>query len=200
MSSWQWHTTEGDPARVATLLPGSGYTTAGPLLHYARVALSQQGWTVRALDWLERPDTATARSVYNIAVSDGGGSALPGARHLVVAKSLGTLALPAAARLGVPGVWLTPVLTGASAAEVRTAVIELGPDHLLVGGTADPLWDGAVASTSAAQALEIQGADHSLEIEGGWQESLAVLERVTAAIEEFARAAGADRAPGADQA
>lgn len=36
----------GDPRRIAIILPGGGYTPAGPLLHFARAVLVRPGWTV----------------------------------------------------------------------------------------------------------------------------------------------------------
>ncbi len=54
-----------------------------------------------------------------------------------------------------------------------------------MGGTADPLWDGAVAAASGAQVLEVEGADHSLEVHD-WRRSHEILARVAAAVEEFA--------------
>ncbi|MEQ7010863.1 hypothetical protein ABN028_32245 [Actinopolymorpha sp. B17G11] len=41
----------GDPRRIAIILPGGGYTPAGPLLHFARAVLVRHGWTVQELWW-----------------------------------------------------------------------------------------------------------------------------------------------------
>lgn len=184
MTTWQISTTAGDPARVATILPGSGYTAQGPLLWYAAKALHAAGWTVRTFAWDElSPDWADARRTYGEAlrtapVADGG-------RHLVVAKSLGSFALPVAVDLGLPGVWLTPVLTGHASEPVRAAIAAGRAPALLVGGTADPLWDGGVATASGTEMLEVDGADHSLEV-GDWRVSHEILARVTGAVERFA--------------
>jgi hypothetical protein len=184
MTAWQISTSTGDPGRVATILPGSGYTAQGPLLWYAAKVLHSAGWTVRTFSWDEpSPDWSHAREVYGASLRD---APVPdGARHLVVAKSLGSFALPVAAELGLPGAWLTPVLTGDAAGPVRDAVAAGTAPALLVGGTADPLWDGGVAAASGTQVLEIDGADHSLEV-GGWRRSHEILARVTAAVEELA--------------
>ena len=184
MTTWQISTSTGDPGRVATVLPGSGYTAQGPVLWYAAKVLHSAGWTVRTFSWDEHsPDWGHARRVYGeslrqAAVPDGG-------LHLVVAKSLGSFALPVAAELGLPGAWLTPVLTGDAAGPVRHAVAAGTAPTLLVGGTADPLWDGDVAAASGAQVLEVEDADHSLEVHD-WRRSHEILARVTAAVEEFA--------------
>ncbi|MFJ3405795.1 hypothetical protein [Promicromonospora sp. NPDC090134] len=184
MTTWQISTSTGDPARVATILPGSGYTAQGPLLRYSAKALRAAGWTVRTFAWDEpSPDWAAARRAYGESlqaapVPDGG-------RHLVVAKSLGTFALPVAVELGLPGAWLTPVLTGDASGPVRAALASGTAPALLVGGTADPLWDGGVATTPDVEVLTVDGADHSLEV-GDWRRSHQILARVTEAVERLA--------------
>jgi len=185
VSGYALHATDGDPARVATILPGSGYTAMGPLLWFARAALCDQGWTVRVLEWTAKPTFDSARLAY-ARVLDGADAPDEGLPHLVVAKSLGTLAMPLAARLGLPGVWLTPLLTSEDAPEMRSAVAHLGGDHLLVGGSADPHWDGALAASSAADVLEVGNADHNLETPKDRAESLLILDEVAWEIEEFA--------------
>jgi hypothetical protein len=179
------HVTEGDPARVATILPGSGYTAMAPLLWYARAALTDLGWTVRALEWTTKPSWDSARGAYE-EILDGADAPDEDALHIVVAKSLGTLAMPLAVRLGLPGVWLTPVLTSEDATDVRETAADLDEDHLLVGGTADPLWDGDLADGSQADVVEVEDADHSLEVPNDRAENLAILNEVVSAIEEFA--------------
>jgi hypothetical protein len=189
VSVYTLHVTEGDPARVVTVLPGSGYTAMAPLLWYTRAALSAQGWTVRALEWTARPTFDSARAAFE-QVLEGVDAPDEDALHLVVAKSLGTLAMPLAVRLGLPGVWLTPVLTSEGATDVRETAADLDEDHLLVGGTADPLWDGDLADGSDADVVEVENADHSLEVPNDRAENLAILDEVIAAIEEFAGSFG----------
>jgi hypothetical protein len=184
VSTYDLHVTSADPERVVTVLPGSGYTAVAPLLWYARAALSDQGWTVRTLEWTGTPSFESARDAYAQVLGDDGPDEDP--LHLVVAKSLGTLALPLAVRLGLPGVWLTPVLTSEQAPDVRETAADLDENHLLVGGTADPLWDGDLADGSEADVLEVENADHSLEVPGDRAENLAILDEVVTAIEDFA--------------
>lgn len=188
MSTYDLHVAQADPARVVTVLPGSGYTAMGPLLWYARAALRDLGWTVRTLEWTSAPSFDSARSVYAELLGD---DALDeDTLHLVVAKSLGTLAMPLAVRLGLPGVWLTPVLTSEQAPDVRDTAAELDENHLLIGGTADPLWDGDLADGSEADVVELENADHSLEVPNDRAENLAMLDEVVTAIEEFAGSFG----------
>ena len=102
--------------------------------------------------------------------------------HLVVAKSLGTFALPLAVERTLPGVWLTPILTEAS---IATAVRNLSAPSLLVGGTEDRLWDAEFARQSAAEVLELEGANHSLEFGESVEPSLAALQQVVARVATF---------------
>ena len=189
MAAYDLHVDQADPARVVTVLPGSGYTAMAPLLWYARAALSGLGWTVRTLEWTTTPSFGSARAAYAEVLGD---DDAPGddALHLVVAKSLGTLAMPLAVRLGLPGVWLTPVLTSEQAPDVRETAADLDEYHLLIGGTADPLWDGDLADASEADVIEVENADHSLEVPDDRAENLAILDEVVSAIEDFAQSFG----------
>jgi hypothetical protein len=189
VSAYTLHLTDGDPARVVTILPGSDYSAMAPLLWYTRAALSDLGWSVRALEWTDKPTFDSARAAF-AQVLEGADAPDEDALHIVVAKSLGTLALPLAVRLGLPGVWLTPVLTNEGALDVREAAADLSEDHLLVGGTADPLWDGDLVDGSDADVVEVENADHSLEVPNDRAENLAILDEVVAAIEEFAGSFG----------
>ena len=176
---------EGDPSRVASILPGRGYTPNHPLLYYCRMLLLDRGWTVREVWWVDGdktdPDAAVAETTRELdAVSVG--------LHLVVAKSLGTFALPLAVERTLPGVWLTPILTEAS---IATAVRNLSAPSLLVGGTTDRLWDAKVARQSAADVLELEGANHSLELGESVESSLAALQQVVARVASFVDRLGA---------
>ena len=88
---------------------------------------------------------------------------------LIVAKSLGTLALPWAVENHVPGVWLTPLLQDAA---VVTAVQEAQQLTLLVGGDNDPHWQPPAAVGSGVTLLELPDADHGLQQPGDWRRSL----------------------------
>jgi len=183
VSAYELHVTDADPERVVTVLPGSGYTAVAPLLWYARSALGDQGWTVRTLTWTATPSFESARAAYAEVLGED--PSVEDTMHLVLAKSLGTLAMPLAVRLGLPGVWLTPVLTSDQAPDVRETAAELDENHLLVGGTADPLWDGKLADGSEADVFEVENADHRLEVPYDRAENLAILDEVVSAIEDF---------------
>jgi pimeloyl-ACP methyl ester carboxylesterase len=92
------------------------------------------------------------------------------------------LAAPLVADRGLAAVWFTPLLTDkATVAALRRAT---GP-HLLVGGTADRLWDGEVARSLGPEVIEIDGADHGMIVPGELAASAAVLGKVITAVEAF---------------
>jgi hypothetical protein len=176
---------ESDPSREspaerpALLLPGRGYGPQLPLLYFARRCLTDIGRQVRALEWPEGelgPDCVVR--VLREAVDE-----MPGdlSDLVLLAKSLGTHAIPWAAEHGVPGIWLTPML---QVPAVRAALPALPPGSLLVGGTADPSWDGEIAAASGLPVLQLEGADHCLEIPGDVHRSVATLARVVAAVSD----------------
>lgn len=104
-------------------------------------------------------------------------------RTLVLAKSLGTCAADWASRRGYPGIWLTPLLTEA---RVRGALSRQTAGGLLVGGTADPAWDGAAAHATGLDVVEVPGADHALHVGTDWRASLTALHTTLEAVERVA--------------
>jgi hypothetical protein len=169
-------TERGAPdAPVATLLPGRGYGPEAPLLYYARRLLRSRGWAIRTVHWDRVEGLDPADHVAVAAVAGEVVAASDPARDLVVGKSLGSLALPAAAERGVPGIWLTPLL---GIEQLRRAAARAAATTLLIGGTADPYWDGAAARATGAAVFEVPGADHSLELPGDLDGTLSVLAAV----------------------
>jgi pimeloyl-ACP methyl ester carboxylesterase len=85
---------------------------------------------------------------------------VPEARQLlIVGKSMGTIAAADAAEHEWPGIWLTPLLHDDESIVIlrrRTA------PALLIGGTADPMWNGRIAREITDDVLELEGADHGL--------------------------------------
>lgn len=184
MVGFHLRTHDGDPSRLAVILPGRGYTAQAPLLNYAGQALREAHWSTRALVWEGAPEAlSTVSAVYGQVVREAA-EEHPG-RLLIVGKSLGTLALPVAVELGLPGVWLTPLIREPAAPQVREALLRLagsGVPALVAGGTGDRWWDSGVAFRSGADLVEIPGANHSLEVPGDWRSSLAILGQVTEAV------------------
>jgi hypothetical protein len=104
------------------------------------------------------------------------------AAPVVIGKSLASLSAPVVADRGLAAVWLTPILTDeATLSALRAA---RGP-CLLVGGTADPLWDGRTARLVTPNVLEVEDADHGMLVPGALSASAAVLGQVITAVEDF---------------
>jgi pimeloyl-ACP methyl ester carboxylesterase len=108
-------------------------------------------------------------------------------RPLVVGKSLGTHGAILAAEMDLPAVWVTPLIAaghwyGDSVAE---ALRRAGAPFLLIGGTADPSWDGGLARDLTPHVFEAEGADHGLHVPGPLAGSAAVLGQMVTAVERF---------------
>jgi len=163
----------------ALLLPGRGYGSQQPLLHFTRRCLVEAGREVHMLQW-PKGDVGADDVVRLV---EEAAARLPGRPSdlVLLAKSLGTLAIPWAAEHGVRGIWLTPLL---QVDAVREALPSLPHGSLLAGGTADPSWDGEVAAASGLPVLQLEGGDHSLEIPGDVQRSIAALARVVTAVSD----------------
>ena len=163
----------------ALLLPGRGYGPQQPLLHFARRCLVEAGCEVHTLTW---PKGEVGADVV-VALVEEAAARLPGRPSdlVLLAKSLGTLAIPWAAQYGVRGIWLTPLL---QVPEIRAALGSLPAGSLLAGGTADATWDGDVAAASGLPVLQIEGGDHLLEIPGDVHRSVAALARVVTAVSD----------------
>jgi pimeloyl-ACP methyl ester carboxylesterase len=79
-------------------------------------------------------------------------------------------------------VWLTPVLT---APWVVDALRRATAPFLLVGGTADKLWDSALARRLSPHVLEVADADHGMYVPGPLTASIAVLSQMVQTVEQF---------------
>ena len=145
---------------------------------YAGDAAEARGAQLRHLTWPEPtpgPDDAGFGDWVRERVDLTGAS-------LVIGKSMGSCAAPLAADLGVPAVWLTPLLPWHGIADgLRRATAPF----LLIGGTADQSWDGPLARELTPHVLEIDGADHGMYVKGPLAASAAVLGLVATAVERF---------------
>jgi pimeloyl-ACP methyl ester carboxylesterase len=178
---------EGDPDRLALLIPGNGYSPERPLLHFARAVFMKHGWTTQELWWPERPprpepsQMAMMRefAVRHVAAALERESA---PKIALVGKSMGTFAAGIAADRGLPAVWLTPVLQYAdSVADLRRATAPF----LLVGGTGDRGWIPETARGFGQPVCEIEGADHGMETDDDPVNSALILHQITIAIDRF---------------
>jgi len=172
--------------RSAILAPGANYGADGPLLMYAGLAVQRRGGRTRPIAWgLPRTsDLSQLReqvaSQVESAIDEMTTAA--GSAPVIIGKSLGSLAAPLAADRGLAAVWFTPLLTD----EPTVLALRRTPAPcLLIGGTADPWWDGSVARSGRTQLMEVEGADHGMFVPGELSASAAVLGQVMTAVEQF---------------
>jgi hypothetical protein len=161
--------------REVIVLPGGAYGPYAPLLMYAADAAEARGASIRHVDYRHEPGADPGPWVLE---KLGPVTGSP----LLIAKSLGTHAAEVAARQNLPGIWLTPVLTSDWVVDaLRRATAPM----LLVGGTGDKLWDGALARELSPHVFEVDGADHGMYVPGRLAASAAVLGQVATAVEDF---------------
>ena len=141
---------------TAIALPGA-MLGGMPSVGFAIEGVRRNGWRVVQVwdevhDWTQEP-TAWVNARVEAAAS------FAGEPSLVIAKSLTTRAAAIAADRGWPAAWLTPLLHDE---DVVAGLRRRRAPALLVGGTADQSWDGALARELADDVLELDGADHGL--------------------------------------
>ncbi|TDE98825.1 hypothetical protein EXU48_01075 [Occultella glacieicola] len=181
MGHFEWGPPGDDDAPTAVMLPGGLYSVQGPLLYWCAEVLLQRGWRVIGVVWPPEVSSAADPRHHVEAELDAVIAAVGGTPDLVVAKSLGSHALPWSIREGVPGVWLTPVLTDPT---VIDALARAGPSHLAIGGTVDPMWAPAATLTTRAVLKTIGDADHSILVPSDWEESMRAQQELMAVIAE----------------
>ena len=171
----------GDPARVVVVLPGARYLPFAPLLWFARDVALARGWSVLEVwdEYVDRNEDPWrwAQERAEAALERAGS-----AEVLLVSKSLTSRAVTVAGERGLPGIWLTPLL---HEPEIAQGFERLEAPALLVGGTADESWDGEVARRAGHEVLELDGADHGLQIEGDPLASVDALRRVAERMDVF---------------
>lgn len=175
--------------RAAVAIPGRIGGPYTPWIMYPCEAAERQGATVHRVVWsthgdpLDIPDDERGRWVV-----DQVRPALSGLdRPLLIGKSLGTHGAILAAELDLPAVWVTPLIAPGHwyGDSIATALRQATAPFLLIGGTADPSWDGDLARSLTPHVFEAEGADHGLYVPGPLAGSLAVLGQMVTAVEQF---------------
>lgn len=167
------------------MIPGGGNNAGGPLLAYAVAAVERRDAHAHRIVWT--PPAAWKQSHAWVAAQvaaaiDEAAAATGAGAPAVIGKSLGSMAAPLAADRGLPAVWFTPLLTDPpTLAALRRATAPC----LLVGGTADPYWDGPAARSITPHVVEIDAADHGMFVPGALAASAAALGQVITAVEQF---------------
>ena len=176
----------GDPDRVAVVLPGALYLPFAPLLWFAREVALARGWSVLEV-WDEYRDRSEDPWRWVFDRAEAALRYAGDAGRALVTKSISSRAVTMAVEMGLPGVWLTPLLRDE---EIATGFEQLSAPALLVGGTADESWDGELARRAGHEVLELEGANHALQIEGDPLASIDALRRVVERMDAFVAALG----------
>jgi hypothetical protein len=171
---------EGDPERCVVLLPGVRYFSQAPLLWFAREAAQAEGWSV--LELSERAPADADPFAWMRERASQALAATAAGTVAVVGKSLGSAAAPLVSERGLPAVWLTPLL---GRPDVVDALRAARVTTLAVGSPADPSWAEGTPESDYVESLELDGLDHSLQVEGDPLASLEVLRTVTSRIRAF---------------
>jgi hypothetical protein len=156
---WIADSTDG----AVLILPGGRGAGAQPTLVLARITARRLRRSVLVV-WDEYRGAAGVDEQRHWAEerAKAGLQFLENRKPLIVGKSLSSLAAYVPADRRLPALWYTPLVTEPGVADqIRAAEAP----RLLVGGTADPSWNTETARSTGAEILEVQGADHSLEID-----------------------------------
>ena len=170
--------------RSALLLPGAGYTAQAPLLYWTTAVLLAAGWRVCAAEWEDRDRELASPyhlidRAFELYATESSGPV-----DLVVAKSLGSLALPRCIDEGIAGVWLTPLL---NETEIARALRSADRRHLAVGGTKDRHWIPEAVHGTDSQMIAFEGVDHAL-LHEDWRVSMQMQSDVVSAVDAHVRA------------
>ena len=140
----------------AIVVPGGKFGPASGMLLYAGATAEHRGAPVHRHSWSEPPPNYLEPGIEPW-VSDQITPLLDavGGTPLLIGKSLGTNAAALAAERSLPAVWLTPVL---NTPWTTAALARATAPFLLVGGTADAMWDSTAAHRVSAHVLEIEAA------------------------------------------
>jgi hypothetical protein len=172
----------------AVVVPGAKFGPAAGLLLYVGAVVGRRGAMVHRHSWSEEPSDPFEPEIEGWVRTEVTGLLdVLGGSPLLIAKSLGTNAAVLAAERSLPAVWLTPVLT---VPWIVTALGHATAPFLLVGGTADALWDGELARRLSPHVLEVEGADHGMQLPGPLIDTVAVLGRVVVEVEDFLETIG----------
>ncbi|HWQ05426.1 MAG TPA: hypothetical protein VN452_08735 [Longilinea sp.] len=186
---------------LALVLPGLGYTADMPLLYYSKMLLVNRGVDVLQLMPATRSEefqALDAESRINwlrsemLAGLDAGLAQNSYAGIVLVGKSIGSISVAAVlstaeSRLPTCVAWLTPLFRERIVMEAALSC--KGPSFLLCGG-ADSTFEPdklelILKSNQRAVALVINGADHSLEIDGEEERTFQALQQGMQALGSF---------------
>lgn len=193
---------EATATRLAVLVPGFGYSCDMPLFYYTENLLVDTGVDVLRLNTRYSENQAFREATDDerfqwasedlIAVIRAGLVRRGYDELLLIGKSLGTAAIAgllldgSLIQIATKVVWLTPLL---AIDEFRARFTQIEAPGLVVIGRADAHYDEVIVNQLLSQpnltGHVIPGGDHSLDIPGNTQASIAALETAIQAIASF---------------
>jgi len=190
-----------DTQEVALVFPGLAYNSSMPLLHYSIETILASGINVLTVDYDYSNNSEfmkqsqTTKSNWLIEDIEGALSVITEEENQKVVcltgKSLGTLALGHLLETydnlrDVKTIWLTPLIKNPELLEQMLAYMK---DAVMVIGTKDPHYDRDIVdrlnASTQLSGIIIDGANHSLEIDGDVTQSLRVLMQIVAILQQF---------------
>lgn len=190
-----------DTTKLAILLPGMGYSCDMPLFYYAETLSLGVDADVLRVEYaysrqpgfrdLPAPEKIRRLLTDTVAAREVAFRQRPYERVIFVGKSLGTLAMGHLLTTGqqakeTRAVWLTPLLRNEA---LRQQIQQYAGPSLFAIGTSDHDYDPAyvqeVQAATSGEAVIVDDADHSLDIEGDVRASLHALTRVLTSLEKF---------------
>ncbi len=188
----------GGSSSLAVILPGFGYTSAMPLLYYAGRLLIDRGCDLLTVnyDYREVSGTLPRHGLEEQLCTDTGQclSVAYGQDSytsvILVGKSLGTMAMAhllESQRWPVrASVWLTPILRRE---DVRRELQRMSHRAFVAIGTDDAEYDRQLlhelGQRHGVDVCEIEGAEHSIDIEGDVPGSVAAVQKVLQRLQTF---------------
>ena len=163
----------------AVVIPGRLFGPGAPLLMFTGDVARSRGAQVHRHEWAGTPPEGLDGLEPWVRAQL---LPLPADEPLLIGKSLGTYAAALAAERDLPAVWLTPLLRHPP---LVAALSRATAPFLLLGGSADPMWDGGVGRRLTPHVFEVPEADHGMYVPGPVNATIAVLTQVVDAMAEF---------------
>ena len=183
--------------RLAIILPGSGYTSQAPLLHFSAGVFISKGYDVLQVNYLYNgqayEDFSEISEAVKLDVKQVLDYVLSNKSYndfYFIGKSLGTIAMSSELSRDIfknaKAIWLTPLI---QRDDVFTAMTESKLKGLCIMGDSDPCYTEerflkATENKHITSKL-IPNVNHSLEYDGNPIESIEVLKHVIHNIEQF---------------
>jgi hypothetical protein len=180
---------------LAIILPGAGYTTQAPLLHFCTGLFYSKGYDVLHLNYSFNREEQAALSGEGLAeavrhVIDDALKSKGYEQYYFVAKSIGTMALPYLLKdqsfQDAKAVWMTPLL------QKEFVLNSMGADNhkgLCIIGDQDPFftWERIerIKENPNLSIKVVEGGDHSLELSGDPIQSIDLLKNIISDIQHF---------------